>query len=113
MFIDDIEDNCDAARELGIATVHFVDNEQAIPEIRALLRLTWRGSVVARVAGSAGAVTSIPRMLGLGAHQAFELAAVEEDPVAVGAEVDADPATDLGLHLAPAPGALDRLLVHA
>ncbi|CAN5455533.1 HAD-IA family hydrolase [soil metagenome] len=37
MFIDDIEANCDASRELGIATVHFIDNEQAIPEIRALL----------------------------------------------------------------------------
>ncbi len=37
IFIDDVEANCETARELGIATVHFVDNEQAIPEIRALL----------------------------------------------------------------------------
>jgi putative hydrolase of the HAD superfamily len=37
VFIDDTEVNCDTARELGMAAVHFVDNEQAMPEIRALL----------------------------------------------------------------------------
>lgn len=37
IFIDDIEANCDTARELGIATVHYIDNEQAIPEITTLL----------------------------------------------------------------------------
>ncbi len=35
LFVDDVEVNCDAARELGMAAVHFLDNEQAIPEIRA------------------------------------------------------------------------------
>ena len=35
LFIDDTEVNCDAAEELGIASVHFVDNEQAIPQIRS------------------------------------------------------------------------------
>ncbi len=35
LFVDDVEVNCDAARELGMAAVHFRDNEQAIPEIRA------------------------------------------------------------------------------
>ena len=39
LFVDDIEVNIDAARELGMAAVHFVDNEQAIPEIRAALSL--------------------------------------------------------------------------
>jgi putative hydrolase of the HAD superfamily len=34
LFIDDVEDNCAAARELGMAAVHFRSNEQAIPEIR-------------------------------------------------------------------------------
>jgi epoxide hydrolase-like predicted phosphatase len=37
LFVDDIEVNCDAARELGLTAVHFRDNEQAIPEIRRLL----------------------------------------------------------------------------
>ncbi len=35
LFVDDVEVNCDAARELGMTAVHFRDNEQAIPEIRA------------------------------------------------------------------------------
>ena len=35
VFVDDVAVNCEAARELGIAAVHFRDNEQAIPEIRA------------------------------------------------------------------------------
>jgi putative hydrolase of the HAD superfamily len=37
LFIDDFEANCDAARELGINAVRFVDNEQAIGEIRDTL----------------------------------------------------------------------------
>jgi putative hydrolase of the HAD superfamily len=37
LFIDDTEVNCEAARELGMAAVHFRENEQAIPEIRSLL----------------------------------------------------------------------------
>ncbi len=37
MFIDDIEHNCDAARELGMTAIHFRDNEQAIAEIEAVL----------------------------------------------------------------------------
>jgi putative hydrolase of the HAD superfamily len=39
LFIDDIEVNVDAARELGMNAVRFVDNGQAIPEIRASLAL--------------------------------------------------------------------------
>jgi putative hydrolase of the HAD superfamily len=39
LFIDDIEVNITAARELGMQAVHFVNNEQAIPEIRAALAL--------------------------------------------------------------------------
>jgi putative hydrolase of the HAD superfamily len=35
VFVDDTEVNCDAARELGMAAVHFRDNEQAIAEIEA------------------------------------------------------------------------------
>jgi putative hydrolase of the HAD superfamily len=35
LFIDDVEVNCEAARELGMAAVHFRDNEQAIAEVRA------------------------------------------------------------------------------
>jgi putative hydrolase of the HAD superfamily len=35
LFIDDTKINCDAAEELGIAAVHFVDNGQAIPQIRS------------------------------------------------------------------------------
>ena len=37
LFIDDIEVNCDAAREAGMSAVVFRDTEQAIAEIRALL----------------------------------------------------------------------------
>jgi putative hydrolase of the HAD superfamily len=37
LFVDDVEDNCGAARALGMATVHFRDNEQAIAELRAAL----------------------------------------------------------------------------
>jgi epoxide hydrolase-like predicted phosphatase len=37
VFVDDIDVNCDAARELGMHPVHYVSPEQAIPEIEALL----------------------------------------------------------------------------
>jgi putative hydrolase of the HAD superfamily len=37
LFVDDVEVNCEAARELGMTVVHFRDNEQAIPEIEAAL----------------------------------------------------------------------------
>jgi putative hydrolase of the HAD superfamily len=37
LFVDDIEVNIEAARALGMSAVHFRDNEQAIPEIRAAL----------------------------------------------------------------------------
>jgi epoxide hydrolase-like predicted phosphatase len=37
LFVDDVEVNCDAARELGMAAVQFVDNEQTIAEVRSLL----------------------------------------------------------------------------
>ena len=35
VFVDDIEVNCDAARELGMVAIHFRDNDQAISEIEA------------------------------------------------------------------------------
>jgi putative hydrolase of the HAD superfamily len=38
LFVDDVDVNIQAARELGMTAVHFRDNEQAIPEIRELLR---------------------------------------------------------------------------
>jgi putative hydrolase of the HAD superfamily len=38
LFVDDVQVNIDAARELGMAAVHFQSNEQAIPEIEAALR---------------------------------------------------------------------------
>jgi putative hydrolase of the HAD superfamily len=37
LFVDDVEVNCAAARELGIHAVHFRDNDQAIAELRAAL----------------------------------------------------------------------------
>jgi epoxide hydrolase-like predicted phosphatase len=37
VFLDDIEVNCDAARELGMTAVHFRTNEQAIAELDAAL----------------------------------------------------------------------------
>jgi putative hydrolase of the HAD superfamily len=37
LFIDDFEHNCEGARAFGIKPVHFRDNDQAIPEIRAAL----------------------------------------------------------------------------
>jgi putative hydrolase of the HAD superfamily len=39
LFIDDLEINVTAADRLGMSTVRFVDNDQAIPEIRAALAL--------------------------------------------------------------------------
>ena len=36
LFVDDNEVNVEAARNLGMAAVHFRSNEQAIPEIRAV-----------------------------------------------------------------------------
>jgi putative hydrolase of the HAD superfamily len=37
LFLDDTEVNCDAARELGMAAVHFRDTEQALAEMSAAL----------------------------------------------------------------------------
>ena len=37
LFVDDVLVNIEAAQELGMAAVHFRDNEQAIAEIRAAL----------------------------------------------------------------------------
>jgi putative hydrolase of the HAD superfamily len=37
LFVDDVEVNCDAARELGMAVVHFRDNAQAVAEVQALV----------------------------------------------------------------------------
>jgi putative hydrolase of the HAD superfamily len=39
LFIDDVDANCAAARELGMSAVHYQHNDQAIPEIRAALGL--------------------------------------------------------------------------
>lgn len=39
LFVDDNELNVEAARQLGMAAVHFRSNDQAIPEIRSLTRL--------------------------------------------------------------------------
>jgi putative hydrolase of the HAD superfamily len=37
LFVDDVEVNVAAARELGMRAIHFRDNDQAIGEIRAEL----------------------------------------------------------------------------
>ena len=37
LFVDDIEVNCDAAREAGMSAVVFRDTEQAIADVRVLL----------------------------------------------------------------------------
>jgi epoxide hydrolase-like predicted phosphatase len=37
VFVDDVDVNCHAARELGMQTVHFVENEQALAELDELL----------------------------------------------------------------------------
>jgi putative hydrolase of the HAD superfamily len=39
LFVDDVEVNCDAARELGMSAVRYQHNDQAIPEIRTALGL--------------------------------------------------------------------------
>jgi putative hydrolase of the HAD superfamily len=39
LFIDDVDVNCAAARELGMTAVHYQHNDQAVPEIRAALGL--------------------------------------------------------------------------
>jgi putative hydrolase of the HAD superfamily len=39
LFIDDLLPNIEGARAAGLAAVHFRDNDQAIPEIRALADL--------------------------------------------------------------------------
>ena len=39
LFVDDLEVNCVAARDLGLGAVHFRDNAQAIAEIRDALDL--------------------------------------------------------------------------
>jgi hypothetical protein len=37
VFVDDIELNCDAARDVGLHAVHFRGTAQAIAELDALL----------------------------------------------------------------------------
>jgi putative hydrolase of the HAD superfamily len=37
LFLDDIEVNCEAARELGMTAVRFVDNDQAIADLESAL----------------------------------------------------------------------------
>ena len=37
VFVDDTDVNCEAARSLGMRAVHFRDNEQALPEIEAVI----------------------------------------------------------------------------
>ncbi|MBA2522858.1 MAG: HAD family phosphatase [Solirubrobacterales bacterium] len=37
LFVDDTPVNCEAAEALGMSAVHFVDNAQAVPEIRSNL----------------------------------------------------------------------------
>jgi putative hydrolase of the HAD superfamily len=39
LFVDDVDVNCAAARELGMSAVHYQHNDQAIPEIRQALSL--------------------------------------------------------------------------
>jgi putative hydrolase of the HAD superfamily len=39
LFVDDVDVNCAAARKLGMSTVHYKHNDQAIPEIREALGL--------------------------------------------------------------------------
>ena len=40
LFVDDVDVNCAAARELGMSAVHYQHNDQAIPEIRDALGLS-------------------------------------------------------------------------
>lgn len=44
LFLDDLEVNCDAARELGMGAVHFRETAQAIAEIEARLGGAGNGS---------------------------------------------------------------------
>jgi putative hydrolase of the HAD superfamily len=37
VFLDDVDVNCEAARELGMAAVRFESAEQAIPEVESAL----------------------------------------------------------------------------
>ena len=37
LFVDDLEVNCEAARELGFTAVHYREPDQAIAEVRAIL----------------------------------------------------------------------------
>jgi putative hydrolase of the HAD superfamily len=37
VFVDDLDVNCETARELGMSAVRFVDTEQAIAEIESAL----------------------------------------------------------------------------
>jgi epoxide hydrolase-like predicted phosphatase len=37
LFVDDLEVNCEAARELGFTTVHYREPDQAIAEVREIL----------------------------------------------------------------------------
>ena len=39
LFIDDVDVNCAAARELGMSAIHYQHNDQAIPKIREALGL--------------------------------------------------------------------------
>jgi putative hydrolase of the HAD superfamily len=39
LFVDDTDVNCDAARELGMSSVHYRDNDQAIGDVRSALGL--------------------------------------------------------------------------
>jgi len=43
LFVDDSDANVEAAIELGMAAVHYRDNDQAIPEIRGILAGDARG----------------------------------------------------------------------
>jgi epoxide hydrolase-like predicted phosphatase len=43
LFIDDTNVNCDTARDLGMTSVHYQHNDQAIPEIREALALPQSG----------------------------------------------------------------------
>jgi putative hydrolase of the HAD superfamily len=40
IFIDDLHPNCEGAEAIGMRAVHFRDNEQAISEIRRILKIT-------------------------------------------------------------------------
>ena len=37
LFVDDVDANCETAASIGMTAVHYRDNDQAIPEIRAAL----------------------------------------------------------------------------